>query len=223
MNKNTLNKCILFKGLDEDGLAHALAFFGAHEKSYPRGSFLNVVSAPLGHFGLVLSGTVQVLRDDAGGHHMIMANVGAGETFGESLCLLGREAPVYICAVTDAEVLWLDTGRLNDPASLARPENAALALRFMSMLAARTLAMNDRIQLLSQLTIRAKLNTFFAQCSRQADGDSFTVPFDRSNMAFYLGTDRSALSRELCRMRDEGLIEFKSNRFRLLTKPDDAE
>ena len=85
------------------------------------------------------------------------------------------------------------------------------------MLAARALAMNDRIQILSQLTIRAKINALLSQHAAAAGSDSFILPFDREDMAFYLGTDRSALSRELGKMRREGLIDFHGNAFKLLS------
>jgi CRP-like cAMP-binding protein len=213
MDKNALTKCIIFRGFDERQLALALDFFEAEFRFFPRGSFLNRISAPLTRFGLVLSGTVRVYRDDVNGHHMILANVGAGETFGESLCWLGQDADVYICAVTDVELYWLKANNLKNPAKSSEPYAALLRERFISMLAHRALDMNDRIQILSQTTIRAKLMAFFSQCVTRGGSNCFEVPFDRSNMAHYLGTDRSALSRELGRMRDEGLIEFSGSRF----------
>ena len=84
------------------------------------------------------------------------------------------------------------------------------------MLARRTLRMNDRIQILSRGSIREKLNAFFTECARDAGSPSFDIPFDRAGMAAYLGVDRSALSRELSRMRQEGLITYQKNHFVLL-------
>ncbi len=214
MDRAVLEKCILFQGLDNGRLDHALDFFEAERKSFPRGSFLNQISAPLPHFGLVLSGNVRVYRDDVDGHHMIMANISPGGTFGESLCFLGREADVYICAVTDVTVLWLNVRNLRSPTRLSEPDGMLLCDRFTSMLAERALSMNDRIQILSQITIREKLIAFFSQYASRG-GVAFEIPFDRSSMAHYLGTDRSALSRELSRMRCEGLIEYSGNRFKL--------
>ncbi len=226
MDKKILEKCILFQKLDDEHLSYALDFFESEKKSYPRGSFLNQISEPLPHFGLVLSGTVRVYRDDVDGHHMIMANVTPGGTFGESLCFTGREADVYICAATDVTVLWLKTINLHYSPKLSEPYGMLLRDRFITMLADRALAMNDRIQILSQTTIRQKLIAFFSQyasrCEHMSGGmrPSFEIPFDRSSMANYLGTDRSALSRELSRMRRDGLIDYSGNRFTLLRHGD---
>ena len=81
------------------------------------------------------------------------------------------------------------------------------------MLAERTLKMNDRIQILSRMSIREKLRAFFTECARDAGSGRFTVPFDRAGMAAYLGVDRSALSRELSRMQHDGEIMYHKKEF----------
>ncbi len=217
MNKKILRQCPLFGGLDDSTLARYLELLDAREQNYIKGSVLSSVASPMLSFGLVLEGQVQVLRDDREGHHMIMANVSVGDTFGESLCYLGRVSPVYIQAVTDCRVMWLSTTRLSNPAALSDPAAAALCCRFTAMLAARALNMNDRIQLLSQLTIRDKLTTLLHETAHRHGSDSFTLPMSREDMAFYLGINRSALSRELGNMRREGIIDFSGNRFTLLS------
>ena len=217
MNKKIIRRCRLFADMDDAMLTRALELFRAREQRYEKGDFIHSVAVPMSAFGLVLEGHVQVLRDDRNGHHMIMANVGVGDTFGESLAYLGRPSPVYIVAVTDCRIMWLYTEGVASPAVMSNPDMAELSCRFTKMLAARALAMNDRIQILSQLTIRAKINALLSQHAVAAGADSFILPFDREDMAFYLGTDRSALSRELGKMRREGLIDFHGNAFKLLS------
>lgn len=211
MYEDIISGCTLFRGLDREQLKNALGYFGAVEKKYARGEFLNRVSAPLEHFGLVLSGAVQVYMDELDGSHLIMASVRPGETFGESLCFLQWEAPVYICAMTDATVLWMSTHRLQSGSG--NPWDAELASRFTAMLAGRALAMNDRIQVLSKLTIREKLMTFFSQQIAHTGRRELKLPFNREDMAIYLGVNRSALSRELAKMQQEGILEYHRDVF----------
>lgn len=228
--RGALSACPLFAGMAEEELACALRFFEARPVEYRRGDFLNRIGDALPWFGLVVEGNIQVYMDDYDGHHMIMANVGPGETFAESLCYLGRRAPIYICAVSDAVVLQLSCKKLKGCAAGNGDCDgscgcggvracAAYTHRFMTMLAGRTLAMNDRIQILSRPTLRGRLITFFSQYARRS-GRSFAIPFDRADMAAYLGTDRSALSRELGRMQKEGLLRFRKNRFEILRAMD---
>lgn len=217
MHHPQLEQYSLFQGLTPEEQAYALSYFDAKTKTYEKGEFLHHVSFPLERFGLVLSGTVQVYMDDMDGHHIIMNSVGAGGLFGEAYCFLGTDAPIYICAVTESEILWMSPNRIKAPMPPFRPLDWALSNRFISALATRTLHMNQRIQILSRNTLRMKLTTFLSQYAA-AQGDSFTVPFDRASMANFLGADRSALSRELSNMRREGIIDYHHNWFRILKK-----
>lgn len=210
--RECLRACALFEGLDEKSLHAALAFFDARRASYRKGDAVIRIGGRLERFGLVLRGEVQVLQDDIDGHHIIMAQNSAGETFGESLCFLQiPEAPVYAFAVNNAQVLWLSCESLRKPCSDAL--SFELYTRFTSMLARRTLNMNSRIQVLSRHSLREKILTFLSQCARKAGTRCVEIPFSRTDWAVYLGVNRSALARELGRMRDEGLIAFEKRRF----------
>ena len=109
---------------------------------------------------------------------------------------------------------WLGTEAVRRFSKDARDHE--LRLRFITLVTGRALAMNDRIQILSKRGLRDKLMVFFSQCAHQYGGGTFTLPLSRVDMASYLGTDRSALSRELSRMQAEGILEYHRNRFRLL-------
>ena len=212
--ESILFRCPLFADLSPEDTREALRFFQAQEKRYARGELLKNPVEPLTAFGLALEGYITVTMQDIDGREMLLAHVGPGQTFGESLCYLRENAPLTIAAQTDARVLWLRCDGLRQAAEGDLPR--LLQTRFTAMLARRTLRMNDRIQILSRGSIREKLNAFFTECARDAGSPSFDIPFDRAGMAAYLGVDRSALSRELSRMRQEGLISYQKNHFVLL-------
>ena len=263
--------CPLFTGLSDEDYAYARSFFSAEEKKYPKGEVLKQTGSNLKYFGYVISGTVQVYMDDLNGDRMIMNNVGPGKTFGESLCFLGRRSYAVIRAASDTVLLRMDASRVCVPSSsegsprdsdiTALPSSAVisdirelmLSERFVAMLAARTLEMNKRIQILSKRTIREKLLAFLSQeyaasvipenrrlpdgmkdgddlygetvgnkkrsADAAADRDSVrtvTVRMNREDMAAYLGTDPSALSREMSRMKKEGILDYRKSVFRIL-------
>jgi len=207
----------LFEGLSPDMRVEALRFFDAQEAVYARGAFLNQPFGVLPRFGLVLSGTVQVSMEDINGRQMVLNCVTAGQTFGEALCYLQKDAPLTMTALSDARILWLRCDQLRCPTdgAFSPALHAEMQRRFTSMLAERTLRMNDRIQILSRMGIREKLRAFFTECARDAGGARFTVPFDRAGMAAYLGVDRSALSRALSQMQADGEISYSKNYFQL--------
>lgn len=214
MNTGVMRRCPLFEGLSDDEIAEALRFYGALEKSYAKGEALIRPGDRVTRFGLVLSGTVQVMMDDLDGLRMIMATVSPGETFGESLCYRAvAESPVYAAASENAVVLWLSADGFRDDTG----GHCAHCRRFIQMLTMKTLSMNDRIQVLSKPTLREKLLALFSQYSAR-EGRTFRLPFDRSDMAAYLGVNRSALSRELSRMKEEGIIDFYKSSFSILNR-----
>ncbi|MGI5824414.1 MAG: Crp/Fnr family transcriptional regulator [Bacillota bacterium] len=210
--RSVLENSVLFSGLNDSRLEEHLQYYRAAVKVYDKGDFLVGTEEKMKHFGLVLRGSVQAVMDDINGDRIIMANVSEGVTFGEALCFTGRLTDIFITATTDCRILWLSCYNIRKNLQL----NTEAERRFTNLLANRTLQMNDRIQVLSKKSLRAKLNTFFTQCMVQYKNTDFVLDMDRESMAAYLGIDRSALSRELSKMRSEGLLEFRKNRFKLL-------
>lgn len=210
-----LRRVPLFAGLSAVERAVALSLLEAGIHRYGRGEYLHRMGEPLNHFGLVLSGNVQVFTDDFEGNRMMMANVLPGETFGESLCYLEKPAaPVNILSPTESDVMWLRLSGIRAPG--ADPFAFSLFSRFTAMLAARALDMNERIQILSKMSLREKLCTFLSEWEKRSGKKTFTVPFDRATLAAYLAVNRTALSRELSAMQKEGLIEFYRSSFKIL-------
>ncbi len=196
----------LFEGMTDQQISRELGVYAAFKRTYLKGDLLLRAGEPVTRFAIVLSGSVQVMSDDINGHHMIMATVAPGQTFAESLCFRhAEEAPVYAQALSTSEVYWLSADHLRDDP----------AARFLHMLTQKTLSMNERVQVLSQLTLRDKLSALLATYARQYGGE-FDLPFDRESLASYLGANRSALSREMGNMKREGIIDFKKNHIRLL-------
>ena len=216
-----VGRSVLFSGLSGEELDRALDFFFARVRDYPQGALLHRADEPVQAFGLVLEGVVQVYMNDIHGGRLLMASVPPGETFGESMCFLRQPEPsVYMRAAEPVVLLHMRTDRVLDDGDGLERE---LQRRFISMLARRTLDMNSRIQILSKRTLRGKLVAFFTEWARRSGSATFSVPFDRASMADYLGTDRAALSRELSRMRREGVIDFYKNSFRVTYIPAEEE
>ena len=212
-----LAACPLFAGLSGERLEEALRFFDAREKSYKKGAALVRQGDAIPAFGLVLEGMVRVCCHDMQGNRVIMATVGPGGTFAESLSYLKVTAsPIDAEAVGDSRVLWLTTARLHGSVRGGGGCDCQMSDRFTAMLAQRTLSMNDRIQVLSKRSLREKLMTYFSQHVRLRGSLAFEIDMDRSDLADYLGTDRSALSRELSRMQRDGLIRYSKNRFEII-------
>lgn len=213
MDRVLLKKTALFGGLNDDELSSALAFFDARETTYEKGDMVKAIHTPFTRFGLVLQGRVQVYTDDLAGEQMMMAHVEKGGMFGESLSYLCQEEPVYAVAASPCRILWLS------PENIRRlqPQTAleqTLIHRFIASLASRALQMNDRIQILSKKTLEEKLKAFLSLYQMRR-GMQFIIPFNRTELATYLGSNRSALSRVISRMQKDGLFSCQGRQFTL--------
>ena len=205
----------LFAGLSREDFFRQLKVMRAEKAFCGKNGMLQSAGAPIRRFGIVLSGAVQVCVDDIEGNRMIMAEVAPGISFAESLCFLKtRESPVYIFAAVDTEVLWLSTEALFS--ERADPFLTDLHRRFTAALAAKALSMNNRIQVLSRLSLRGKLTAYFTGLAAAQGSDVIRLPMNREDTAAYIGVNRSALSRELARMKADGLIEYRKNEVRIL-------
>ncbi len=205
----------LFRGLDRERLDRQLSVLKAEKACCERGETLQATGEPIRRFGVVLNGAVQVCVDDIEGNRMIMAEVAPGNSFAESLCFLQtKESPVYIFASEDSEVLWLSAAALfSDPSDAFLAE---LQRRFTAALAAKALTMNNRIQVLSRLSLREKLTAYFTELAAAQGSNEIRLPMNREDTAAYIGANRSALSRELAKMKEEGLIDYRKNEIRIL-------
>ena len=156
--------------------------------------------------GAVLSGAVRLEREDALGNRELVGQVHAGEIFAEVFAVLG-DAPVQVTAVAAeaAEVLFLPVETL-----MAEPE---AALRLLRLMAGKNAALSEKLRHISRRSTREKLLSYLDAERTRADSDRFTIRFDRQQLADYLAVDRSAMCRELSRMRAEGLLDYDRRDF----------
>lgn len=207
-NHDILRLCPLFSGMSDGEINAALAFFGSSEARFRKGEHIKRAPEGMPRFGLLLSGRAQVYSDDRDGRMLLIHSVAPGGSFGEALCCLGRESPVYIVASETTSLVWLDPARLLDPSPMA----FLLLRRYAALLAERALQMAERVRILSKPTLRGKVSALLRGWEGEK-GRPFLLPMTRAETAAYLGCDRSALSRALSDMQRAGLIRYKGRTF----------
>lgn len=213
-----LTRCKLFDGMAPNEIEAAVGCLGGQVKIYPRDSAILRVGDDLRRVGILLSGSVAVVREDYLGNKTIVTKLQPGELFAEVFVCAGVESsPVDIFCTGDCRILTLDYGKIISPQGDRCGFHSRLLGNMLGIVADKALAMSRRTEILSCRTIRDKLMTYLTIQAGQSD--SCTIPFSRQELADFLCTDRSALSRELGRMQDQGLLRFNGNRFTLLPHP----
>ena len=205
----------LFQGISRQELPALLTQLNARRRQYDKGAVILHRGDQTARLGLVLSGTVHMVKEDFWGARTIVGLARPGEVFAESYaCLQGAVLEVSVLAAADTEILFLDAA----PALDGGAGGAQFSRNLLAMLAGRNLTLTRKIGHMARRSIRDKLLSYLSAQAMQAGGPEFDIPLDRQQLADYLAVDRSALSAALGKPRDEGVLTFRKNHFCLLQK-----
>jgi CRP-like cAMP-binding protein len=209
----------LFAGLSVPECQQVLQCLGASQKKYAKNTFIYRGGEQAVQLGLVLAGSVQVLRDDYWGNENIVTVLETGDTFAESYaCVPTLALAVSVQARTPATILFLNLQRLLTPCGQNCPFHQQLIQNLVGLVAAKNVFLQEKLSYLTQRTTRQKLLAYLSAVSLRQKSPQFTIPLNRQQLADFLSVDRSALSNELSKLRREGVLEFTKNKF-VFTKP----
>lgn len=212
-----LQKCPLFSGIDDESLEKILGCLNANSKSYKKGDTVLAEGDLIESLGIVLQGSVQLARTDYYGNRSILASVEPPQVFGEAFVCAGLKAlPIDIIAAQDAEIIFIDTGYIAAPCKCACDFHSRLIINLLNIVATKNLVLHRKIEIISKHTTREKLMAYLLFQAKKAESNTFTIPYNRQELADYLGVERSGLSSEIGRLCNEKVIECKRSTFTLL-------
>ncbi|HPD89179.1 MAG TPA: Crp/Fnr family transcriptional regulator [Oscillospiraceae bacterium] len=216
-NLEMLKAVNLFQGIEESDLRPLLSCLSAETAHYDKGQTVFFGGENPKRFGVVLSGEVQIVKDDYYGNRSILAKIGPGNLFGESFaCTEIRTLPVSVIATADSELLFIDCRRLATPCANACEFHGRLIRNLLNIVAMKNIALTQKIEFTSKRTTREKLMAYLSAEAKKAGNSRFHIPFSRQELADYLSVERSAMSAELSRLRNDGVLKYHKNEFELL-------
>ena len=202
----------LFGGIAEEELEAMLSCLEAHSESYPKDAFLLRAGDRAESIGFVLAGSVLVIQEDIWGNRNILSKAGAGQTFAVAFaCAPGAVLNVSVVAETAVTVMFLNVKRILTVCSSACEHHNRIIRNLLGELASKNLLFNEKLTHMGQRTTRSKLMSYFSAEAQRCGSYEFDIPFSRQQLADYLAVERSGLSLELGKMRDDGLLEFHKN------------
>ena len=212
-----LRTCPLFAEVAEDDLLRMLQCLGARIESFDKKYTILAEGNPARYIGVVLSGSVQVVRIDYYGNRSILTEVGKSDVFGEAFaCAEVRSLPVTVIANEPCEIMLLECSHILHTCESNCGFHQKLIFNLMKDLATKTLLFHQKIEITSKRSTREKLMTYLMFQAKKTGSSRFEIPFDRQELADYLEVDRSGLSAEISKLRKEGVIESDRNTFALL-------
>ena len=219
LSREELERSPLFQGIQYEEYLRMLTCFQAVQKTFRPDDLIYDFSAPKNDaVGIIERGNAALIRIDEDGVSTVMEELGPGGVFGKTLAFSGsgHDSLEVICR-TPCDVVFIDY-----PHILKRCENACLhhsllVQNMLRLMSEKAQGLSARVDVLSRRSIREKLLCYFRLMAEKETGDSFTLPFSLSTLADYIATDRSAMMRELKRLKEEEMIASDGRKFTLLS------
>ena len=214
---SVISSARLFAGVEAEALPALLDCLAARAASFAKGAYILREGQQVESLGLLAAGSALIFQEDCWGNRNLLAPVEPGQCFGETFaCAPGAAATVNVVAQKDSKVLFFNVGRLL-AAPAPGPWQGLVLGNLLADLAQKNLRLNRKVTHLGQRSTRAKVLSYLSAEARRQGRGEFDIPFSRQQLADYLSVERSGLSLELGRLRDEGLLEFHRNHFVLKT------
>lgn len=207
----------LFSGASDEDIEAMLGCLQARFCTYKKGEYVLREGERIERLMMLVKGELHIQRDDYWGNRSIISMVGVGEMFGEAYAA-PESGPLMndVLAVEDSAVIFLDIGKLLTVCPNGCKFHAMAVKNLFFAISEKNRKLVRKLGYMSRRTTREKLIAYLSEEAKRQNSGAFSIPFNRQQLADFLSVDRSAMSNELCKLRDEGLIEFEKNRFRLL-------
>lgn len=212
-----LSKTRLFAGANEEETAAMLDCLQARIRRYKKGECVFRQGQRIDKVAVLVKGSLHIRSSDYWGNQSIISTVSPGEVFAEAYAVPHSEAlPNDVAAVEDSAVVFLDVEKMLTVCSSGCKFHSLVIQNLFFTLSERNRRLVEKLGHMSKRSTREKLISFLSEEAKRQNSRSFVIPLNRQQLADFLSVDRSAMSRELCRMRDEGLLSFERSRFTLL-------
>ena len=218
LTQQELEHSPLFQGISYEEYRRLLTCFQAVQKTFrPEELIYDFSSSQSDAVGIVERGGAVLIRIDEEGVSTVMEELGPGGVFGRTLAFSGsnRDSMEVVCR-TACDVLFIDYAHILKRCEHACSHHSVLVQNMLQLMSQKAQALSQRVDVLSRRSIREKLLCYFRQLSEEVGSTAVTLPFSLSTLADYIATDRSAMMREMKRLREDGVIRSDGRRITLL-------
>ncbi len=211
----SIRKCYLFDGIKDEQLADAIKLLNGRIKKVVKDDYIVQLGGTIQYAGLLLKGKIESSFQNENFDQITMHTFTGGYLFGEGLVINhAKNSPIQLRAVEDCVVLFIDLDMIYSAADNS-PIRNILARNLINSLAKKNLILNQKVRILSQKSLRDRIFIYLRTLPKDKDG-YLKLPFTQTALAEYLGVNRSALSRELGRMQNEGLLIIDGKRIKII-------
>ncbi len=203
------SKCELFRGIGPDELNKVFECLKPKVSNYAKNEWVALAGEKFTGLGIVLSGEVVVTKENAAGNRVVMAVNGPGEMFGEIAAFSGGGVwPVTVAAREVCTVMFLPAGKIVGNCQRSCMSHRQLITNMLEIVSGEALMLHRKVEYLAIKSLRGKISSFLLEQYKRSGKNTFVLPLKRNELADFLNVSRPSLSREMCRLRGEGVIDF---------------
>ena len=204
----------LFSDISENELTAMMSCLDMKIKDFPKEALILRNGETVESVGLILSGSILIVQDDIWGNRNILSKAGPGKTFATAFaCAPGSKLNVDVIAETPVTIMFLNINRILNVCPSACAHHNQIIRNILGELAEKNLHFSEKLQHMGERSTRSKIMSYLSAEAQRFGTYEFDIPFSRQQLADYLGVERSGLSLELGKMRDDGLLDFHKNHF----------
>ncbi len=212
----SLKRCRLFHSLKQEDINYLLECLHPRIKNYQKNELITIAGDELAEFGILLSGEAAVTKENAAGSRIILTVLGPGELFGEIAAFSGnRRWPATVFAQGKCTALFLQPEKIIGYCDNSCGNHRMLIQNMLRIISEKALLLNKKVEYLAIKSLRGKICTYLLEQHQRTGMTTFMLPLKRWELADLLNVSRPSLSREMCKMRDEGIIDFHRSSVRI--------
>ncbi|MGL4343606.1 MAG: Crp/Fnr family transcriptional regulator [Cellulosilyticaceae bacterium] len=213
---NTLLKCPLFKNISPTDLLPLLSCLKTHTKTYDAGQYIFSLGEEVNYIGVILSGQLELVKENMAGNRTIVAFLGPSHIFGEGIvCTSRRISPISVHARTSSTILLIPYHQIVHSCAHACSFHQQLIANMLRILGDKNYLLNTKMDLLILKGIQEKLITYLLGEALKHNSLYFEIIPNRNELAEFLNVSRPSMCRELAKLKEENLIDYHKNNFRL--------
>lgn len=214
-----LKSCALFRNIGESEFGTLMKCMDAQIRSYKAEDYVFFTGDEINFVGIVLTGLVEVMKENLAGNKHIVAFLGPADMFAEGIvCTVRRISPVTVHVKEDSKILFIPYERVIKSCGSACQFHISLIQNMMVVLGEKNVNLNRKLELLTLKGMREKIASYLINEAGDRGNSIFEILLNRTEMADFLNVSRTSMCRELARMKDDGLIDYYGNSFKILNK-----
>lgn len=213
-----LKESLLFRNMEENEILEAIGTMQPRRKSYPKRTIVVRDGDLLPQVGVILSGGLHLFHIDEDGNNNLMEHLGRGESIGLLNAVGGYQLHISAQTTEQTEILFLTVDQLLRDHVLTAPVQIRFLQNLTLAVAQQAHRLTRKLEDSIRRSTRERLQDYLSQQFHETGSRTFSIPLNRQDLADFLFVDRSAMSNELCKMRDEGLLKFEKSKFELLVE-----